>query len=201
MKHTQLTLGVIAVVALLMTAPYYAGYAATRNVQEVLVPSGTVIPVRMIDSISSDRNYAGQTFRGSLSAPVRFNNRTVLPRGSTAYIQLVEARSAGKIKGRSELVLQLYRVVTPSGTYAVHSDAVSFRGSSQGKKTGKSAGIGAAVGGGLGALFGGGKGAAIGGGLGAGTGVATRAFKGGRPISIPSESLVNFRLATPIRAR
>jgi hypothetical protein len=201
MKYTQLRLGVIAIFALLMTTPYYAGYAATRNVQEVLVPSGTVIPVQMIDSISSDRNYAGQTFRGSLGAPIRVHNRTVLPQGSTAYIQLVEARSAGNIKGRSELVLQLYRVVTPNRTYAVHSDAVSFRGSSQSKKTAKSAGIGAAVGGGLGALFGGGKGAAIGAGVGAGAGVASRAYKGGRQISIPSESLVNFRLAAPIRVR
>jgi hypothetical protein len=197
MKRT-LTLGVIAAAALLITAPYYAESA---NTQEITVPSGTVIPVRMIDSISSDLNQAGQTFRGSLSAPVVVNKRTVLPKGANAYVRLVDVRSSGTLKGRSELKLQLDRVVTPSGTYTVHSDVVAFRGHSQGKKTAKSAGIGAAVGGGVGALLGGGKGAAIGAGLGAGTGVATRAVKGGHPIYIGSESLVNFRLMAPIRIR
>jgi hypothetical protein len=184
--------------ALLMISPHYA---LSLDRQEITIPAGTVIPVRMIDSISSDRNYAGQTFRGSLSAPVMVHNRAVLPRGATAYVTLVDAQSAGTIKGRSKLMVQLTRVVAPSGTYTVHSDPVLFRGSSQTKKTAKSAGIGAAVGGGLGALFGGGKGAAIGAGIGAGTGVATRAVKGGKPIYIGSESLVNFRLAAPIRVR
>jgi hypothetical protein len=194
----QLTLGVIAMVAVLITTP---SYAEPRGMQGVTIPSGTIIPVRMIDSISSDLNHAGQTFRGSLSAPVRVHNQTVFPRGATAYVQLVDVDSAGSIKGRSKLMLQLDRVVTSSGTYTVHSDMVVLRGSSQSKKTAKSAGIGAAVGGGLGAIFGGGKGAAIGAGLGAGTGVATRAVKGGHPVYLGSESVVNFRVAAPIHVR
>jgi len=197
MNNRQLSVGVILMAALLMTP----AYADTRHVQELVIPSGTVIPVRMIDSISSDHNHAGQTFRASVSSPVRVHNQTVLPQGSTAYVRLVDVDSAGNIKGRSRLTLQLDRVVTPSRTYRVQSDLVVLRGSSQSKKTAKSAGIGAAVGGGLGALLGGGKGAAIGAGIGAGAGVASRATKGGYPVYIGSESLVNFRLASPVRVR
>jgi hypothetical protein len=91
--------------------------------------------------------------------------------------------------------------LTGVGNHAVRSGVVEFRGPSQTKKTAKSAGIGAAIGGGVGALLGGGTGAAIGGGLGAGAGVATRAAKGGKPVYLGSESLVNFRLATPIHIR
>jgi hypothetical protein len=165
------------------------------------IPAGTVIHVRMIDSISSDHSQPGQTFRGSLSAPVVIGGRTVLPKGADAYVKLIDVESAGKIKGRSELKLQLTRVAAPNRTYNIHSAPVVFQGSSQGKKTAKSAGIGAAVGGGVGALVGGGKGAAIGAGLGAGTGVATRAVKGGKPVYIRSETLVNFRVASPVRVK
>jgi len=199
MKYRQLRLGVVAAIcALLMTSPYYA---VSRDVQEMTIPSGTLIHVRMIDAISSDRNWAGQTFRASLSAPVMVHNRTVFHKGANAYVRLVDVRSAGSLKGRSELRLQLDRVVTPRGTYTVHSDVVAFRGPSQSKKTGKSAGVGALIGGGVGALFGGGKGAAIGAGLGAGAGVASRAVKEGHQVRIGSESQLNFRLVAPIRVR
>jgi hypothetical protein len=199
MRSVQLQLGIIAICTLLISAPSY--YAGIDGNQAVTIPAGAVIPVRMIDSISSDHNWAGQVFRGSLSGPVVVQNRTVLPKGATAYVKLVDVDNASSLKGRSRLMLQLDRVVAPSGTYIVHSGVVSFSGSSQGKKTAKSAGVGALVGGGVGALFGGGKGAAIGAGLGAGTGVATRAFKGPHPVRIGSESLVNFRLTAPVRVR
>jgi len=195
-KFIQPALSVVAICALL-------GIPGTASAfqRDVVIPPGTVLHVRMIDSISSDQNTAGQVFRGSLDSPVRINQQTVLPRGSTAYVKLVEAKSAGKIKGRSELKLQLDRITVGNHTYTVHSGIVDFRGKSQTKRTAKSAGIGAAVGGGVGALLGGGKGAAIGAGLGAGTGVATRAVKEGEQIRIDSESLVQFRLTGPLHVR
>jgi hypothetical protein len=183
--NAQHKLGVIALCILLITFPLNA---ASRDDQVRTIPAGTVIPVVMIDSISSDYNQPGQTFRGTVSAPIRVGNRTVVPQGAPAHIKLVSVESAGKIKGHSELELQLYRV----GNYNVHSGIVLVRGPSQGKKTGKDAAIGGAVGGGLGLLFGGGKGAAIGAGLGAGAGVGHRALKGSKPAVVGSESVVNF---------
>jgi len=183
----------LVVVLALVTA--LTGYAASPVLQEI--PSGTMIPIRMIDSISSDHNHAGQVFHGELAAPVRVNDHVVLPKGAHATVKLLGVRSAGRLEGRSQLTLQLEQV----GGHAVHTQAVAFRGSSQGKKTAKSAGIGAAIGAGAGALLGGGKGALIGGGLGAGAGVATRAYKGGKPVHLGSESVVNFRLASPAHIR
>jgi hypothetical protein len=190
----QHQLSVIALCVLLITFPLNA---ASRDEQVLTIPAGTVIPVVMIDSISSDYNYAGQTFRGSLAAPIVAGHRTLVPQGASAHIRLVSADSAGKLKGRSDLGIQLVRV----GNYNVHSGVVWVSGPSQGKKTGKDAAIGGAVGGGLGLLFGGGKGAAIGAGLGAGAGVGHRYFKGPKPAVIGSESVVNFRLASPVHVR
>jgi hypothetical protein len=167
--------------------------------QVLTVPAGTAVNVRMIDSISSDRNHAGEIFRGTLDSPISIGNRTVFPRGATAYVKLVDARSAGRIKGRSELKLQLDRIVVGNHTYPVSSQIVGYRGKSETKQSLKSTGIGAAVGGGLGAIFGGGKGAAIGAGLGGGAGLGSNAMHEGDQIYISPESLVQFHLSSPMR--
>jgi hypothetical protein len=194
-KYIQSVLGILAVYALLMTP------AAMARDEVASIPQGTVIDVRMIDSISSDQNYAGQVFRGSVDHAIQLGNRTVIPRGATAYVKLVEAKSAGRVSGRSELKLQLDRIVFGNHSYPVASNVAWFRGQSETKKSLKSGGIGALAGGGLGALFGGGKGAAIGAGLGAGAGVATNAIHEGKQIRIGSESQVRFQLAAPLRIR
>jgi hypothetical protein len=195
MKRVHAILSVVMCLAL-MGIPTLSNAANVRN-QGIMVPAGTPVHVRMIDQISSDQNYAGQTFRGSLDAPVVVHGRTIFPRGAMAHVKLVRAKSAGKIEGRSRLDVQLVSIAGKP----VRSNVVEFSGSSQGKKTAKSAGIGAAIGGGAGALLGGGKGLGIGAALGAGAGVAHRAYKGGKPVYVPSESLVNFRLEAPVHGR
>jgi len=192
-KSIKTLLTVAAFCALMMSPAALPALGQARS-----VPAGTVINVRMIDSISTDRNHAGETFRGSLQDSVRVGNRTVLPRGATVYVKLVNARSAGRVKGRSEMKLQLERIVVGSHSYPVNSQIVGYRGKSETKQSLKSTGIGAAVGGGLGAIFGGGTGAAIGAGLGGGTGLAVNAAHEGEQIRIPSETLVQFRLSSPL---
>jgi len=167
--------------------------------QVIRIPAGTIVNVRMIDSISSDRNHAGQRFHGTIESPIHIGNRLVVPRGANAYVRLVDVSSAGRVKGRSRLQLQLDRIVVGNRSYPVASNVIEFRGKSETKQTGKNAGIGALAGGGLGALFGGGKGAAIGAGLGAGAGVGVNAAHKGEQVYVPSESLVRFRLAAPLR--
>src|SRR5262249_4810775 len=117
------------------------------------------------------------------------------------YVKLVNASSAGRVKGRSKLEIQLERIVVGNHGYPVASNVVAFRGKSESKQTGKNAGIGALAGGGVGAIFGGGKGAAIGAGVGAGTGVAINAAKEGQQVRIGSESLIRFRLSAPLQIR
>jgi hypothetical protein len=192
-KYIQPALSLAALCLLLMIPATVAA--------QITIPAGTVVNVRMIDSITSDRNYAGQTFRGSLDNSIRVGNAVVLPRGANALVKLVEVKSAGRVTGTSRLSLQLVSVETNHQNYAVASNVVGFSGKSEGKKTAKNAGIGGAIGAGVGALFGGGKGAAIGAGLGAGTGVAANAVHPGKQVFIPSETLVQFHLSQPLHVR
>ena len=193
MKHIQPALSLLAV-CLLLIIP-------STGAAQITIPAGTAVNVRMIDSIASDQNYAGQTFRASLDNSIRAGNQVVLPRGATALVKLVEVKSAGRVSGRSRLNLQLVSIESGHQNYAVASNVVGFRGKSETKQTGKNAGIGGAIGAGVGALLGGGKGALIGGGLGAGTGVAANALHEGQQIYIPSETLVQFRLSSPLHVR
>jgi hypothetical protein len=196
MNYIQSVLSFAAICALLITPA-----SLDARDQVTTIPQGTVVSVRMIDSISSYQNYAGETFRASIADAIRIGNHTVVPRGANAYVKLLDASSAGRLKGRSQLVLQLERIVVGNRSYPVASNVLAFRGKSESKKTAKDAGIGALAGGALGALFGGGKGAAIGAGVGAGAGVATNAAKEGEQVRIGSESLVQFQLSAPLRIR
>ena len=196
MKHINAALGFALICTLSILVP-----GLNARDQAIIVPAGTIVHVRMIDSIDSYTNRAGQIFRGSLDSPIRAGTGMVAPRGSLVDVTLVEARSAGRIKGRSELRVRLSRIHIGNQSYVVQSSVVGVRGKSESKQTGKNAGIGALVGGGLGALFGGGTGAAVGAGVGAGAGVAVNAAHEGQQVMIGSESLLEFRLTTPLRVR
>ena len=56
-----------------------------------VLPVGTVLTIRMIDSVDSQRDTVGQTFRASLDEPVMDSNGdTLVPRGSDVMVKLVE---------------------------------------------------------------------------------------------------------------
>ena len=73
----------------------------------VRVPAGTRLVVRMIDSVNSKTDHVGDTFTASLEQPLDVNGAVVAPRGTRVYGTLEQVKSAGKIKGQSELRLAL----------------------------------------------------------------------------------------------
>src|SRR2546421_5682326 len=133
---------------------------ATRR---VTVPSGTLVPVRMVDSIDSGTDHVGQSFKATLESPITVDNDTVFPKGAEAYVKLTKVESAGRLSGRSELQLQLDRIFLGKTSYQLETSTYTNTGSSQGAKTAKTAGIGAAIGAVIGGIAGGGKGAVNGG--------------------------------------
>jgi hypothetical protein len=153
-----------------------------------------MIPVRMIDSIDSESGHAGETFRASVDAPIVVGGETVIPEGAEAWVKLTSVQSAGNLRGRSELKLQLDRIVIGEKTAIVETSTVTQTGSAQGMKTAKTAGLGAAIGAAIGAIAGGGKGAAIGAATGAGAGVGIEAATKGEQVRVESETLLDFRL-------
>jgi hypothetical protein len=164
----------------------------------VTVPANTIVTIRTIDSIDSKTNQAGQIFKASLDAPIVVDNRVIVPSGSDAYVKLVDARSAGKVTGRSELGLELASIVFQGKTYNVVSSDVKQTGKSRGKQSAERIGGGAALGALIGAVAGGGKGAAIGAAVGGGAGTGVQVFTHGQQVKIPSETRLDFTLQQPV---
>ncbi len=164
----------------------------------VTVPANTIVTVRTIDSIDSKTNQAGQVFKASLDAPIVVENRVIVPSGADAYVRLVDAKSAGRVTGRSELGLELNSIVIQGKTYNVVSSDVKQTGKSRGKQSAERIGGGAALGALIGAVAGGGKGAAIGAAVGGGAGTGVQVFTKGQQVKIPSETRLDFTLQQPL---
>jgi hypothetical protein len=164
----------------------------------VTIPEGTIVSVRTVDSIDSKVNQTGQLFKASLDSPIVVGDQVVVPKGLNAYLKLIDASSAGKFKGRSELTVSFDSFTYQGKTYQVASSDVKEQGSSRGKRSAAVIGGGAALGALIGGLAGGGKGAAIGAGVGAGGGTAVQAMTHGEQVKIPSETRLDFTLHDPV---
>jgi len=162
------------------------------------IPDGTIITVRTVDSIDSATNTTGQYFKASLDNAVVVDDHVVLPKGLNAKLKLVEASSAGKFKGTSELTVSLESIAYQGKTYVLSTSDVQEKGGSRGKRSAAVIGGGAALGALIGGLAGGGKGAAIGAGVGAGGGTAVQALTKGQQVKIPSETRLDFTLHAPV---
>jgi hypothetical protein len=168
------------------------------RVRTLTVPAGSRLQVRMTDGIDSRTNTVGQTFNGTLDAPLVSGNRVVVPAGSPVVVTLTNVSSAGRIKGSSSLEVRVTSLTVGGRQYDINSDVYDEAGKGKGKQTAIRSGIGAAAGALIGGLAGGGKGAAIGAGAGGGAGLGYQFFTHGSQVKIPSESVVTFRLAAPL---
>jgi hypothetical protein len=161
---------------------------------QVTVPAGTRILVRMRDSIDSSKNKAGDRFTANLETNLTVSNSIVAPKGTTVYGRLVNASSAGRMSGSSQLTLELTDIVLGGSAFPIFTSAYEVKGKGEGGNTAKKilggAGLGALIGG----IAGGGTGAAIGVVSGGALGTTVAASKKGEQLLIPSESLLEFRL-------
>ena len=165
---------------------------------QVVVPANTTMTIRMIDSVDSSVNQAGEIFHASLDAPIVVGDSVVVPKGADVYVRLVSANSAGRMTGKSELHLELVKLEFQGRSYPLVSGTYDLAGSSRGKNTTKKVAGGAILGTLLGAIAGGGKGAAIGAAAGAGGGAVWNGVTRGEQVRIPSETKLDFQLEQPV---
>jgi BON domain len=166
--------------------------------QKVTIEQGTPISVRLIDSIDSEKNQAGDTFHATLNAPLSAEGDVAIPARTDIAGHIVDLKSAGKFAGQSLVVLQLDSITANGKSYNLQTDQYRKEGSSRGKNTAEKVGGGAIVGGIIGAIAGGGKGAAIGTAAGAGVGGGVQAAGKSEQIKLPSETVLDFTLQAPV---
>jgi hypothetical protein len=166
--------------------------------RQVEVPASSTLTVRMIDGVDSSVSNAGEIFHASLESPLVVDNDVVVPRGADIYVRLVSASSAGRMKGKSELHLELVKMEFQGRSYPLVSNTYSITGSSRGKNTAAKVGGGAAFGAIIGAIAGGGKGAGIGAGVGAAGGAIYQGATKGKQVKIQAETRLDFQLDQPV---
>jgi hypothetical protein len=166
--------------------------------KKLIVDQGTQVAVRLIDPIDSEKNQAGDTFHATLNAALTSDGEPAIPAGVELTGHVVDVKSASKFAGQSLVVLQLDRLSAGGKTYNLQTDQYKKEGSARGKNTAEKVGGGAILGGIIGALAGGGKGAAIGAAAGAGVGGGVQAASKSQQIKLPSETVLNFTLQSPI---
>jgi hypothetical protein len=173
-------------------------FAVAQGSKRVTVPAGTRILVRMVDSVDSSKQKAGYRFTATLEANLQAYDVTVANQGTKLYGVLASASSSGKFKGSSQLTLELTDIVINGTNYPLKTSSYEIKGQGEGSKTAKKVVGGAGLGALIGGIAGGGKGAGIGALVGAAGGTALAATKKGEQVSVPSESLLEFRLEHPI---
>jgi hypothetical protein len=176
------------------------GCAATARAQTT-IPSGKPIQVILNQSVSSENARVGEKVDASVAESVRVNGRTLIPRGSSAYVYVASVRASGHLKTPARLWLRLDSVRANGRTYTVSADWAGADGKSHKTRNIVAIGGGTAVGAILGGIFGGGKGAAIGAAAGAGAGAAGAAITGKKDIKLGAETKLNFVLKSPVTVR
>jgi hypothetical protein len=173
---------------------------APRQPRTATIPAGTLITVRLNETLASNRNEEGYTFRATLDAPLVVDGMVLAERGTQQAGRIVGVEKAGRAKGHAKLALELTELSTADGQKVeIKTDTFQRLGTTEGKKTTATrAGIGAGIGAAIGAMAGGGIGAAIGAAAGAGAGAGTVLVTKGQEAELHSETRISFRLKEPV---
>ncbi len=166
---------------------------------ELVLPAGTLVIVRLTETLSSDHNNPGDGFTAVVDQPLVAQGWVVSRRGQTAVGRVAAAQKAGRVQGVSQLSVELSELMLVDGrqvpvrTQLVQSSAGTSR-ARDAAGVGTTAGIGAVIG----AAAGGGEGAAIGAAAGAVAGIAGVLSTRGRATELYPETMLTFRLEDPV---
>ena len=157
----------------------------------IAVPAGTVVLVRMYDSVDTVRHREGHRWTAILEANLSVDGRLVAPRGSIAYGLVTQASSAGRLAGKSSLTLRPTGLLIGSDLHPiVTGELLAVAESGAARNTAGRTARSAAIGG----LIGGSDGARTGARIGLAASLAT---KDGQ-IQVPAGTLLEFALAEPM---
>jgi hypothetical protein len=172
-------------------------YVAQKGGDAVVVPSGSILRVRINQGMTSKNTAPGTAFDGVVLSDVVAGGAIAIPRGASITGTVVDSHTAGQLGGKGELKLQLTNVSFGGRTYPVVSDFWWHQGVDKtGNTVGTTVGL-ASVGALIGAVAGGGVGAAVGAGVGGVAGLGVSSASGRGEAAIPPEAIVTFHLTKP----
>jgi hypothetical protein len=163
------------------------------------IPAGKVIFIRLNEPLSSDHSHPGEGFTATLDQPIVVNGWVLARRGETVVGTVTSAKKAGRVKGVSQLGLELTELTVVDGqqlplvTELWNGSAGTSHGADAATIAGTT-GVGTIIG----AAANGGEGAGIGAGAGAAAGIAAVLLTHGKPTVLGPEARLSFRIKEPV---
>src|SRR5216684_6223196 len=178
--------------------PALAPAASHTSTNELTIPAGTSIPVRLKNAVSTKSSREGDPIYAQSTFPVVVDDRIVVPAGTYVQGKISRIKPAGRLKGRAEVLVHFTTLIYPSGYTVILPGAIEDApgvdkshvkdkegtiqaDSNKGKTAGTIAGP-AAEGGIIGAVTHGGEGALIGAGIGGAIGTTIAALSHGNEV-------------------
>ena len=167
--------------------------------RSVTIANGTLVTVRLSETISTERSRQGDSFLATLDEPLVVDGLVIAEKGARANGRVVELVEAGRVKGLAHLSLELTSVMLSDGQKAeLRTARFEKEGPASKAEDAQKVGIGAVIGAAIGAIAGGGKGAAIGAASGGAAGGGVVAATRGKPAVLPAETKISFRVEQPL---
>ena len=199
--------GVLAVTAALLSA---------NNIlaaQQVTIPEGTVIELRMDSGLNSETSQVNDAFKASVVRSVLIDGRIAVPENSTVNGRVTMVQPAERSSRSGVIGVEFNQLSINGKAYSIEGTLTSLHADErkqiideQSRVTGKSStprnilfiGGGAGVGAAIGAIAGGGKGAGIGALTGGGIGALGALLSRGSEADVPMGSEVAMQLVRAV---
>jgi hypothetical protein len=189
-----------------LTAPTVLGQ------NEMALPVGTAIRMKLETPLSTSATKRGDRFGGRVTEAVLLNGKTIIPVGAAMEGEVFRSEEKRRIKGTPLLDLSPDTVTLPDGQkYGIRASIVDtsdhklnvndegeINGPGHNKRDWIEMGAATVVGAGVGAAIGGGKGAAIGAGIGA-TASVVRWLTKTRSATLPAGTELVMELSRPLQ--
>src|SRR5690349_18877660 len=196
------------------TAPSAASSSETAK-PVLTVPTGTQIPLKLSQGISTKNAKVGDPVYAETVFPITQNDRILIPAGTYVQGRITEIHRAGRVKGRAEFLMHFTTMIFKNGYTVMLPAAVEGMPGAEQQKikdkegtiqqegtkgkdletVGKVAGAGAGVGSIAGRSL---KGAGIGGAAGAAAGLGYVLLTRGPDVTLPAGTNVEMVLQRPL---
>jgi hypothetical protein len=170
------------------------GSPSNTQLQRLIIPQGTVITVRMVDSVDSSRDHIGQEFAAKVVTPISVGDQVVVPEGTDAHVKIL---NEVKTAAQSSLQLQLFKLTVNSKDYNVASTVYSQASATPQRTTPQRTASNAQLGGLIGSIAGT-KGRAIGTAIGASSRSTSNSGVQGLPQTVAVDTKLDFTLRMPV---
>lgn len=219
-RKPSITAIAVMAAAILLAGGTSPAAAQDEGLDSVVLPRKTDLYIQLQKGIHSRTARDGDKFSAILEVPVTQNDAIVLPVGTYVLGQVVRSKGAGRVKGKSELLLAFDTVILPSGLtrkitaivdsaerYSTRDDLEEGTLQAPGSQAGEVA-VGGASGAATGAITGATvgvfrgetlKGAGIGAAVGAAGGALLSLLKRGEDVELPRGSSLTIQLQEAVR--